>query len=300
MKAQIVASFILGLGFIAAPLAPARAQVETREGIYLQNQLAELRQELQALREQMGKSPPAAGSALGAYQPPAPADAGTNELIAQLLGRVQRLEDDVRTLRGRVDEIDNARQRQNDELTKQIGDLNFKLENGAGATPPADGKPPAGTGQSPPQGNLAAETPGTPVPPPPPPPPPPKRTPELILQEGNAALQKKDYPAAEAAARTVLAAGGPRAADAQLLLARAAYSQRHFADAAIAYDDAYKRNRTGTHAQDALLGLAASLTAIPQKLAACETLDKLAAEFPTIRADLKPSIATLRREAACH
>jgi len=39
-----------------------------------------------------------------------------------LLGRVQRLEDEVRSLRGRIDEIDNARQRQAEDFNKQIGD----------------------------------------------------------------------------------------------------------------------------------------------------------------------------------
>jgi TolA-binding protein len=318
MKAAVVSSFIVSLlvAALVLPRAPARAQVESREGIVLQNQIAELRQELQILRDQLGRTPPpAGGSTLGGYQPPPQqqGDSGTNDLLAQLLGRVERLEDDVRTLRGRIDEVDNARQREAEEVTKQIGDLNFKIENGAGAAPPAGdaatAPPPSGTSPgprplappppslSPPPGTLGAKA---EPPPAPPPPPPPKRTPEVILAEGNAALAKKDYPAAEAAAKTVLAAGGPRAADAQLLLARAAYGARRYPDAAIAYDDAYKRARTGPHAQDALLGLAASLAAIPQKLAACETLGKLAAEFPTVRADLRPSVATLRREAGCH
>jgi TolA-binding protein len=305
MKAPL-AALVTGLLAIAllAPLAPARAQVDSREGIALQNQIAELRQEVQGLRDQIARAPAGgSGSSLGGYQQPPPAAGGASgDLMAQLLGRVERLEDDVRALRGRVDEVDNARQRQAEDFNKQIADLNFKLQSGAvaaGADPLAgSGKP---TTLSPQPGNLAAQTPGTaPGDVPPPPPPPVKRTPEMSLQEGNAALVRKDYAAAEAAAKTVLAAGGPRVVDAQYLLARAAYGKRDFSSAAVAYDDTYNRSRTGVHAQDALLGLAASLTAIGEKRAACQTLDKLAAEFPSMRPDLRPSVTALRRDSACH
>jgi TolA-binding protein len=295
-----LATTLLAVGLLVRP-APARAQVDSREGIALQNQIAELRQELQGLRDQVARTPPAGGgSALGGYQTPPPAaPVGGEDLTAQLLGRVEQLETEVRTLRGRVEEVENARQRQAEDLDKQIADLNFKLQNGAGAGPAAGGDPLAGSGRptaalSPQPGNLAAQPPSAGAPPPP------RRTPEQSLQEGNAALARKDYPAAEAAAKTVLAAGGPRAVDAQYLLARAAYGKRDFSNAAVAYNDTYTRSRTGVHAQDALLGLAASLTAIGEKRAACETLDKMAAEFPTLRADLRAPVATVRRDAACH
>ncbi len=41
------------------------------------------------------------------------------------------------------------------------------------------------------------------------------------MQEANAALARRDYPAAEAAAREVMAKRGPRAGDAQFVLAQA-------------------------------------------------------------------------------
>ena len=68
----------------------------------------------------------------------------------------------------------------------------------------------------------------------------------------------------------------------------------------MAFNDTYNRSRTGVHAQDALLGLAASLDAIAEKKAACETLDKLATEFPAVRADLKVPVTALRHDAGCH
>jgi TolA-binding protein len=121
------------------------------------------------------------------------------------------------------------------------------------------------------------------------------------LQEGNAALARRDYPAAEAAAREVIAMPkSPKAYDGQFLLAQALAGKKDFQGAAVAYDDTYNRARTGTRAQDSLLGLANSLTAIGEKRASCATLDKLRAEFPATRADLRDSVTAARLRAGCH
>ena len=128
-----------------------------------------------------------------------------------------------------------------------------------------------------------------------------RRTPELAMQEGNAALARHDYKAAEQAAREVLASSrtSPRAYDAQFLLAQALSGGRQFPQAAIAYDDAYNRARKGTHAPDALLGLANSLAAINEKKAACDTLAKLHNEYPSPRPDLRDAIAASTQRAGC-
>lgn len=279
----------------AIGVPPARAQMESREGIALQNQILELRHELEQLREQGGGGQ---GYAPPAY-PSAPAEGGPQgDISAQLLDRVSRLEEDVRSLRGRIDEIDNARQQAEADLAKQIGDLNFKLTGNAGAAPaaPASPAPPPPPGQtlSPPPGFLGA--PATPAPELAPV----RRTPEVALSAGYSALAKHDYPAAEAAAREVLAAGrGPRAADAQYLLAQAKMSERNYDAAAVAYDDAYKRNPRGPRAPDSLLGLANALAVLGDKAAACETLTKLHTEFPSPPASLRPAIIAAHGRAAC-
>jgi TolA-binding protein len=285
----------LGLVLAAAAALPAapsavRAQVESREGIALQNQILELRHQLEAL--QAGRA--TGGSVLGGQATSlAPPPAAAGSIDAQLLDRVQRLEDAVRELRGRIDDAQNTRQQQYDALNKKIDDLAFRLDGGgasasrAAAAPAAPAAPPAV------------------VPTPPPPPPPPaaatgvKRTPELILQEGTAALGRRDYALAETDAREVLAAKSTHMADAQFLLAQALAGKKDYSAAAVAFDDAYNRSRTGARAPDSLLGLANALVAINEKRAACETLDKLRAEFPNPRADLKEPIAAARKSAAC-
>jgi TolA-binding protein len=127
------------------------------------------------------------------------------------------------------------------------------------------------------------------------------RTPEIAIQEGNAALARRDYPAAEAAAREVLTGSrtSPRAYDAQFLLAQALLGQQQFSQAAIAYDDTYNRSRKGVHAPDALLGLANSLAAINEKKAACDTLAKLRTEYPTPRPDIRDAAAASAQRAGC-
>ena len=283
------------LAFLALPgAAPAFAQVDSREGIALQNQILELRHELDLLRQSSGRGgsvlvPPAAPPA---YVQPGQASA---PLTTSLLDRVNRMEEDMRALRGQLDETNNALRQQNADLSKQIADLKFRLginDNTAGTAPPP-GSPPVSL--SPQPGSLG----GTPVPPIPPPTV--RRTADQALQEGNAALARRDYATAEALAREVLTVPrGPRSTDAQFLLAQAMAGKRDYTGAAVAYDDAYQRARTGTHAQDSLLGMAVALNALGNGRAACATLDKLKAEFPSTRPDLRESVAGVRQRAGCH
>lgn len=292
----------------------AHAQVESREGIALQNQIYELRQQIETLRQQIGSG---GGSSYLGRQGYAQPQTNPNDMVAQLLSRVDSLDDQVRQLRGRVDELQNQTQRQGADLGKRIDDLSFQLQNPqvvgapAVATPgaemapgaavpqqaaPMTGPPPTSLGiisaQGPTQLGMAPVQ---------PPQPPARRTPELAIQEGNSALARRDYTAAEAAAREVLSnyRTSPRAYDAQFVLAQALAGERQYSQAAIAYDDTYNRNRKGGHAPDALVGLANSLTAINEKRAACDTLTKLHAEFPQTRPDLREAITSVHQRAGC-
>ena len=287
----------------------AQAQVESREGIALQNQILELRRQVQMLQDQSGRgggSPTGLGR--GGY--PSSAPGGGSDLVTQLLSRVDALEEQVRQLRGRIDETQNTVQRQGAELGKRIDDMAFQVQNpqaGGSARPgPAPMQPPplAPTTSAP--SNLALLPPPTPLGGPPPGPPaqpgvPVRRTPELAIQEGNAALARRDYPAAEQAAREVLTGSrtSPRVYDAQFLLAEALLGQRQYSQAAIAYDDSYNRSRRGVHAADALLGLANSLIAINEKKAACDTLTKLRAEYPAPRPDMRDAMIASAQRAGC-
>lgn len=281
----VVAPVVAAIVLLAASMTPSDAQVDSREGIALQNQIYQLRQELKAAEDQIARG--GSGNRAPAYAPP-PQQQGGGDLLAQLLTRVDALEDQVRQLRGRIDETQNQLQRQNEDLGKRIDDLAFQIN--PRAAPRSSAAP-----DYPSQGSGSA----------PPPPRPPAasgpRTPEVALREGNAALARRDYTGAEAAAREVLAnRTSPRAYDARLLLAQALAGQRQNAQAAIAFDDAYNSSRKGSHAQDALLGLASSLSAINEKKAACDTLTRLRTDFPQPRPDVAAGATSAAQKAGCH
>lgn len=287
--------FLLLIGALSLPGTQARAQVDSREGIALQNQIYQLRQELQILRDQMGRG----GGAVTAAPSRGGGFAG-GDMVAQLLTRVDAVEEQVRQLRGRLDELQNHVQRQDADLLKKIEDIQFQPSSPPARPGTAPAQPPTSAARPPsqplqpaqpvgpattPRGQAAAAGP---------------RTPERAMQDGNAALARRDYPAAEAAAREILQnRTSPRAYDAQFLLAQALAGQRQFPQAAIAYDDTYNRNRRGDYAQDALLGLANALNNINEKRASCDTLTRLATEFPQPRGDLREPINQARQRAGC-
>lgn len=272
----------LALLLTVALAPPARAQITSREAIQLQNEILQLRHEMQQMR---GAGGGGGASALGTSQPTpgsVPSVSGSSgDLVAQLLNRVTRLEEDVRRLRGRIDEIDNSRQQVEADLKKQIADLQFQLSQGGGAAAHAPAP-------------IAAPRPAGPVVPAHP-------TPEAALARGDAALARGDYNTAEAMAREVLATApnSPRASDAQFLLAQALTGKRDNRGAALAFDDAYRKAPLGPRAQDSLLGLASSLSAIGQKKAACETLNELHAKFPVLRPDLRAPVMHAAQAAGC-
>ena len=260
------------------------AQIDSREGIALQNQVYQLRQELRTMQDQMSRG---GGARPPAYpQPLQPSYGGGNDLVPQLLTRVDALEEQVRQLRGRMDETQNQLQQLGQDLNKKIDDLAFQANPQVGR--PA--LPPSSSSGSPAYAPPPAARLSGPV----------NRTPELALQEGNAALNRRDYPAAETAAREALAnRTSPRAYDAKLLLAQALQGERQYPQAAVAFDDAYNMSRKGSHAQDALLGLATSLGAIKELKASCDTLSRLHGDFPQLRPDIRDGAAAAAQKASC-
>jgi len=268
--------------------APAMAQMESREGIALQNQILQLRQEVESLRQQGG----------GGYPAPVPmappsrggVQAGSSELLNQLLERVGALEEEVRRLRGRMEETDYRQRTTQQALEKLQGDMDYRLqqlEQGGGASRPAS---PAAAPAARPQQRGEAETPARAAP----------RTAERALADGQAALGRRDYNTAEAAAREVVAAGNAsRMQDAQLLLGEALLGQREYQNAALAFDDAYRRNRSGSRAPEALIGLSNSFLGFGAKREACATLDDLRSQFPRLSGNLAQRANEARQRGGC-
>jgi len=283
------AAVLSGAALAISLSSQAFAQVESREGIYLQNQILELKHQLQMLQSQGG------GSALGAGSQEKSGGGPSPDLVPELLDRISVLEDQVRVLRGQVEELSHTVDRQGQELGKRIDDLKFQVEGGASAGAAAKAKEGAASPTS------AQPTPlGVPSSGPPNAEKPAPKTPEQLLAEAQAALDRHDYVAAEKSARAALTRSrGEAATKAQYVMAEALAGQKNYQQAALAFDDAYNRARTGPFAAPALLGLADSLLNINAKPASCATLNKLRAEFPNLKSELRQRMAALRERANC-
>ncbi|MDO9499251.1 MAG: hypothetical protein Q7J52_04075, partial [Falsiroseomonas sp.] len=155
---------LLGLGLSIFGLLPAQAQMETREGIALQNQILQLRQEVEMLRRGGVTAMPApmtAPSALGG-RPVPPGGAPQTELVGALLDRVARLEEELRSVRGRAEQSEFRERTLQERLEKLEGDVDFRLQQIEGqrqgsATPPA--RAPAAAAATPPAAPSAAAAP---------------------------------------------------------------------------------------------------------------------------------------------
>jgi TolA-binding protein len=255
--------------------------ISSREGIALENQILELKQQIQSGQQGNGNSALAAP----APEPGGGGAATSSALLPNMLQQIQTLTDQVQNLRGRVDTLEHEVATQHDELKQEIGNLKFQLSQNGATAAPAQGTaapPPAPT---PTPAPAAARTPRV----------------EASITAARRALAGGDYKAAAADSRAVIARQGKGAGKgaAELTLADALSHQGDHQGAAIAYDDAYNANRAGPNAPDALLGLAGSLTAIHQNQEACDTLDSLASQFSSPSASLATRIHLARVRAHC-
>jgi TolA-binding protein len=310
---RLIVSALLVMVLAAGPATRAVAQIDSREGIALDNEILELRQHVQQLEQQMSGlqqlQTQAGLTPAPAPVPMAPVDgqgeaapAPPSDAVAQLVVRVSALEEEMRTLKGRVDELANTEQHDHDDLSKQIGDLAFKINPAAGTpsaapgmAPPNEGAP----GEEPPPGYLVP-TPAPPIATIAPPPAPAHHTPEQSLKLGQAALARRDYDAAAAAAQEVIAAGhGPRTADAEYLLAHAEAGKHNYKAAAAAYYAAYKSSPHSLRAAASLIGVANTFLDMGDKPHACETLVKLGAEYPHPDGILRTEAASVRKRGGC-
>ena len=278
---------VLAALLIALP-GLAFAQMDSREAIALQNQILQLRQELEVLRRG-GLAPPqpGGGSSLGMPQARPPAGAPQGDLVQGLLERVQRMEEELRLVRGRAEESEFRERQLRERVEKLEGDVDFRLQQLEGGQRRGDAAP-ARPAQPPQQAAQLAPQAAAP------------RTPQRALAEGQAALAKRDFRAAEAAAREVIASrDAARQVDAQLLLGDALTGRREYAAAAIAFDDARRRSPQGSRAPEATVGIANAFIGLNNNRDACALLDELRSTRANLSGPVADRAADARRRAQC-
>ncbi|GBQ93105.1 tetratricopeptide repeat protein [Asaia krungthepensis] len=285
--ARVSRFFILSSAALVTGFGPsvAQAQVTSREGIALQNQIQQLSQQLQQVQANAGAAAPS-GSA------PAPAvSAGNGDLVSQLLQRVSTLENENREMRGELDQLSNQVQTQNATLSKQIGDMQFAAQNGGGG---GGGNPAAAAPSAVDAGSQMPASPAAPADKP--------ATALELLKTGQAALKSRDYATAQSDATQALklAKTANGKLESQFLLAQSLAGQKQYRDSAVAYYDAYNRSPKSPRAQEALLGVSASMLAMGDKNSACQALQKLEAEFPSPAPRVKTALTSFKGRASCH
>jgi TolA-binding protein len=208
-------------------------------------------------------------------------------MVPQLLDRVARLEEELRQVRGRAEQSEFRERQLRERLEKLEGDIDFRLQQ-VEAQRTAGAARPAAPAASAPTPAPAANAPPAP------------RTAARALADGQAALGRRDWPAAEAAAREVIASrDAARQADAQMLLGDSLAGRRDFGAAAVAYDDAFRRAPQGGRANEAMLGVANALIGLGNNRDACAQLNDLRSRAPNLSGALAERAADARRRAQC-
>lgn len=316
-------SLLLSLGAGAA-----HAQYDSR-GIY--DRIDRLERDLQVMQSQVSRgaggstviTSPALGG--GGAVNPRGAEPISPGLATRLDERVDQLEDMVRQLTGRIEEV----QFRNNQLSKQMErlqadiDLRFKdlqaAGNGAAAAgagqqqgtsmPGATGggdrvnlTPPKGAGADSPGPASGPQVLGTmsekdmkkalaakPV------------DPQAVYDSAYAAAQAGDYATAESGFQDFLAknAGHPLAGNAQYWLGDIAYSKKDFGTAAATFLDGYKKFPKHTKAPDMIYKAGSSFGHLGKKKEACTAFAILFADHPQMPDRVKRAAVAEKQKYEC-
>lgn len=321
-----LALFICLLAAAVPTVASAQQDVSA-----LLNRMARLERELADLQRTVfaGGQPPASVAAGQAAQLAAPDGAGGSPL-ARIEIRLQQIEDDIRGLTGRVEELGFRVQNVSDRMDRLQTDTDIRfreLTSGAGALGALSSEGTAATAdQTPPDARAGTATPSTlgapagtlgslsgsdvaalenatPAPTT-------ETTAALLPADGSVEdqykaafdhLVKHDLPTAEAAFKSFLAAHSddPLAGNAQYWLGETYYARERYEDAAVAFLEGYQSYPDSPKAADNLLKLGMSLARIDRKEEACTTFAKLSADFPNAPTNIRRRLINETRALNC-
>lgn len=252
---------VAGLLATAAPL-PVMAQASTETLVDIKAELSGLSATITALRQELVTS--------GA--------SGGIDATGSALARMDAIEQELRRLTGRTEELENRINRVVDDGTLRINDLQFRLTELEGGDPVAGGDAkPLGGDAAPAAPDTAAPADGGDAP-----------APELAVNEqgdfdrAKAALDSGSFRSAADlfAAFAQTYTGGSMTAEAQYLRGEALLSLGETKEAARAYLDSFSGAPSGPVAADALYKVGLSLSQLGQMQDACVTLGEVGRRFP--------------------
>lgn len=292
-RKRISTKFVKSFGFAllsasiisAIGIQDASAQLSSREGIELQNQILELKTQLSQMQS-LNNS----GDRSDNHRRKKSSDdsaenaAAESGLLTQLLTRVENIEEQQRTMRGQLDDLSHQVETQMATMNKKIEDANFAASQGSGASNAKDtAAASASAGASAGTASVSASNTGG-----------------ATLKDGRQALVNRDYQQAEDIARQILATPqGKNSVNANFLLAQSLAGQKKYREAAVTYFKTYKQSPSSPRAPEALLGVSASLIASNQKKEACEALQLMHSKYPNATAKVKKTAEELGKRGNC-
>jgi tol-pal system protein YbgF len=294
-----------------------------------QARLDRIERDLNMLQRQVYRGAPTAA-------PGAPGVASGNAVDIEI--RMERLEEQMRGLTGRVEQVANGLEQLRQRVEQINSDFDVRVSQmsgdvsvgfsparpgapgpnklaGAGAPPPSfPPQPgalvpaPGAAGPSPIFNTLTPPGMGPPRQPPPPAPDP--AATEAALPPGSAAQQfnhafglvkQADYAGAETALKAFIQQhpNDPLAANAQYWLGETYFVRNQYAEASAAFAEGYKRYPKGPKAEEDLLKLGMSLARADQKKNACVAFAQLDQQFPNSSAAVKERASAERKRLGC-
>jgi TolA-binding protein len=230
---------------------------------------------------------------------PAPETPPATTPIADLTGRVDALEGQLKTMTGQIEAMEYKLRQLEDGQRRLKGDAEFRLnalENPGGA-PPAPAADPAAV-----PGKLPAPSAATPAPAPPKPAVPVAK-PATDAAAWTAAYPKvtaRDWPGVETAMSQFIAdwPKSIRVPQAKYWLGRSFAARTQYPQAAKAFLDVYQSAPRSTPAPDALIALANALNAMTKPKDACQVLGELESVYGAKLTDTQKADAGRQRTKA--
>ncbi|MEQ9641276.1 MAG: tol-pal system protein YbgF [Alphaproteobacteria bacterium] len=293
------------IALLAVSLAAPAALAQDRSLQTLQQTVERLQRDLADMQRQVyGGQAPVGAPAGGANQ-------------AQAEVRLTSLENELRKLTGRIEQIDFQMRQLTTRLDKLVGDVDFRLqqlEARAGTAPavsdagddaaprpstaagpvPSPSTPapaPATTATTPPAATTTALGPRTL----------PQGTPMQRYDFAFSLLRKSAFAEAAQAFREFVVAhpDDKLAGNAQYWLGETHFVRGQYEEAAVAFVDGYRRYPDSAKATDTLLKLGMTLRRLGQKQEACATFGELDRRFPDANPRLRDRAAQERQAAGC-
>ena len=328
------------LSFLALLLPAAAAHAQDVRALV--DRVERLQRDMDTLQRQVyrgGQVPAAPGGAPPVVQvAPMGASDLSNAAVSRFETRIAQLEETLRDLTGKLEEISYANEQTRRQLDKLSGDVDVRFQELERARPPqgqaqAAAPPPPSQQQSAANpalpattsGNLGSMTQGqlqanAPAAPPPAGAPRPGQPPQQaarppapvasILPDGSAEDQYKfafnillqnDYDQAERAFRAYIDKypTDPRSENARYWLAETYYVRDKFEPASAAFAEAYQKAPSGQKAPDNLLKLGMSLGRLNKPREACAAFDRLGQQFPNAPGTVKSRATAEKTRLNC-